>query len=55
MAQPGITAPIASATSVKQLKAFVEASKLKLDRQAMELLDKASAEPAAEKEARTAA
>ena len=55
MAQPGITAPIASATSVEQLKAFVEAAKLKLDRQAMELLDKASAEPAAEKEARTAA
>jgi aryl-alcohol dehydrogenase-like predicted oxidoreductase len=55
MAQPAITAPIASATSVEQLKALVEAAKLKLDRQAMELLDKASAEPAMKKEERTAA
>jgi aryl-alcohol dehydrogenase-like predicted oxidoreductase len=55
MAQPGITAPIASATSVEQLKALVEAAKLTLDRQAMELLDKASAEPAAENKTRSAA
>jgi aryl-alcohol dehydrogenase-like predicted oxidoreductase len=46
MAQPGITAPIASATSVEQLKALVKAAELNLDRQALELLDKASAEPA---------
>jgi aryl-alcohol dehydrogenase-like predicted oxidoreductase len=55
MAQPGITAPIASATSVEQLKALIEASTLSLDQQAMELLDKASAEPLIEKKARTAA
>jgi len=46
IAKPGITAPIASATSVEQLKSLVEAAKLKLDREAMELLDKVSAEPA---------
>jgi aryl-alcohol dehydrogenase-like predicted oxidoreductase len=46
MAQPGITAPIASATSVEQLKALVKAAELNLDQQALELLDKASAEPA---------
>jgi len=55
MAQPGITAPIASATSVKQLKALVEAAELELDREALELLDKASAEPVVEKKIRTAA
>ena len=55
MAQPEITAPIASATSVKQLKTLVEAAELVLDQEALELLDKASAEPAAEKNARTAA
>jgi len=55
MAQPGITAPIASATSVEQLKALVEAAKLKLDQQARELLDKASAEPTVASEAGTAA
>jgi aryl-alcohol dehydrogenase-like predicted oxidoreductase len=55
MAQPGITAPIASATSVEQLKALVEAATLKLDRQAMELLDKASMEPVVEKNVGTAA
>jgi aryl-alcohol dehydrogenase-like predicted oxidoreductase len=55
MAQPGITAPIASATSVEQLKSLAAATRLKLDRQDRELLDKASAEPVAEKEAKTAA
>jgi aryl-alcohol dehydrogenase-like predicted oxidoreductase len=44
MAQPGITAPIASATSVEQLKELVEAVTVKLDRQDRELLDRASAE-----------
>jgi aryl-alcohol dehydrogenase-like predicted oxidoreductase len=55
MAQTGITAPIASATSVEQLKALVEAAKLELDKEALELLDKASAEPVVEKNAGTAA
>jgi aryl-alcohol dehydrogenase-like predicted oxidoreductase len=40
---------------VEQLKALVQAANLKLDRQSMELLDKASAEPLIEKKARTAA
>ncbi len=44
MAQPGITAPIASATSVEQVKALIAATMLKLDKQAMMLLDEASAE-----------
>jgi aryl-alcohol dehydrogenase-like predicted oxidoreductase len=52
MARPGITAPIASATSVKQLQALTAAAKLRLDKQAIELLDKASAVQAS---ARTAA
>jgi aryl-alcohol dehydrogenase-like predicted oxidoreductase len=55
MAQPGITAPIASATSVEQLKALVEATTLKLDQQAMELLDKASMELVVKKSVGTAA
>ena len=55
MAQPGIIAPIASATSVEQLKALVEAAELKLDQQARELLDKASAEPVIARESGTAA
>ena len=55
MAQPGITAPIASATSVEQLNALVEAAELKLDQQARELLDKASAEPVIARESGTAA
>jgi aryl-alcohol dehydrogenase-like predicted oxidoreductase len=55
MAQPGITAPIASATSVEQWKSLAIATRLKLDRQDRELLDKASAEPVVEKEVETAA
>jgi aryl-alcohol dehydrogenase-like predicted oxidoreductase len=55
MARPGITAPIASATSLEQLKALVEAAKLNLDRQAIELLDKASAEPVVDRKAGTGA
>ena len=55
MAQPGITAPIASATSVEQLNALAEAAELKLDQQARELLDKASAEPVIARESGTAA
>ena len=43
MAQPGIAAPIASATSVEQLKELVQAAELKLDPQALAELDRASA------------
>jgi aryl-alcohol dehydrogenase-like predicted oxidoreductase len=41
-AQPGVTAPIASATSDKQLADLVEAAKLKLDAAAIEKLNAAS-------------
>jgi aryl-alcohol dehydrogenase-like predicted oxidoreductase len=43
MAQPGITAPIASATSVEQLKEMVGATMLHLDAEALETLSTASA------------
>ena len=43
MAQPGITAPIASATSEKHLDDLVAATELKLDRAAIERLSTASA------------
>ncbi len=46
MARPSITAPIASATSVKQLDELVAAADLVLDAEAIEALDEASAEPA---------
>jgi len=38
-----ITAPIASATSVEQLNELAQATKLELDRESMEKLNKASA------------
>jgi len=41
--RPGITAPIASATSVTQLKEIVGAVELKLDADATAILDQASA------------
>jgi aryl-alcohol dehydrogenase-like predicted oxidoreductase len=44
MAQPGITAPIASASSVEQLHEIVRAAQLKLDPDTIALLDRASAE-----------
>lgn len=44
MAQPGITAPIASATSLAQLQELVGAAQLKLDADALEDLNEASAE-----------
>jgi aryl-alcohol dehydrogenase-like predicted oxidoreductase len=44
MAQPGITAPIASATSLPQLDELVQASRLQLDAQTLALLDRASQE-----------
>jgi aryl-alcohol dehydrogenase-like predicted oxidoreductase len=47
IAQPGITAPIASATNDKQLSDLAEAAKLKLDRESIEKLNEASAHKAA--------
>lgn len=43
MAQPTITAPIASATKVEQLNDLIAATRLRLDAAALEHLDKASA------------
>jgi aryl-alcohol dehydrogenase-like predicted oxidoreductase len=42
MARPTVTAPIASATSVTQLKELIGATKLKLDEASMDLLNRAS-------------
>jgi aryl-alcohol dehydrogenase-like predicted oxidoreductase len=42
-ARPGITAPIASATSVEQLDDLIEGARLELDAAAVKLLDEASA------------
>ena len=44
MAQPGITAPIASASSLDQVREIANACELKLDADTMRLLDRASAE-----------
>ncbi len=46
MAQPGITAPIASAVNLQQLDELVLAAQLELDAPSMELLGRASAEAA---------
>jgi aryl-alcohol dehydrogenase-like predicted oxidoreductase len=43
MARPSVTAPIASATSVKQLEELVKASEIKLGKDDIALLDKTSA------------
>jgi aryl-alcohol dehydrogenase-like predicted oxidoreductase len=43
MARPSITAPIASATNLEQLKDLIAAGELKLDRDSIELLNRASA------------
>ena len=43
MARPGVTAPIASATTVDQLQELLRAATLKLDGEAMRMLDEASA------------
>ena len=43
IAQPGVTAPIASATSPKQLHEIMQAPRLKLPREDLQALDKASA------------
>jgi aryl-alcohol dehydrogenase-like predicted oxidoreductase len=42
MARPTVTAPIASATSLAQLKELIGATKLKLDEASMDLLNRAS-------------
>jgi aryl-alcohol dehydrogenase-like predicted oxidoreductase len=49
MVQPGVTAPIASATSEKHLKDLVEATKLKLDHASLEKLNTVSTPAAAVK------
>jgi aryl-alcohol dehydrogenase-like predicted oxidoreductase len=43
IAQPAVTAPIASATSLKQLHEIMQAPRLKLPREDLQALDKASA------------
>jgi aryl-alcohol dehydrogenase-like predicted oxidoreductase len=43
LAQPGITAPIASATTEEQLADLVEAAKLKLDAKSIQKLNAVSA------------
>jgi aryl-alcohol dehydrogenase-like predicted oxidoreductase len=43
IARPSITAPIASATSVEQLKDLVDAANLHLDQDSIKTLNKASA------------
>jgi len=43
MAQPGITAPIASASTPEQLQELVQAARLTLDKETVELLNRASA------------
>jgi aryl-alcohol dehydrogenase-like predicted oxidoreductase len=44
IARPSITAPIASATNLEQLKDLIEATKLQLDPGSIEILNRASAE-----------
>jgi aryl-alcohol dehydrogenase-like predicted oxidoreductase len=53
IARPSITAPIASATSLDQLKDLIEATKLQLDHESMELLNRTSAEDEDKSYART--
>lgn len=43
IARPGLTAPIASATSLEQLDDLIEATRLELDQPSIELLNEASA------------
>ena len=43
IAQPSITAPIASATSLEQLNQLIEATAVKLDPSALKVLNQASA------------
>ena len=55
MAQPGITAPIASATGVGQLLDLIAAVDITLDRQEIELLNRVSKEPSPGKKVGVAA
>jgi aryl-alcohol dehydrogenase-like predicted oxidoreductase len=43
MARPGVTAPIASATSIEQLSDLTAATRLDIDDSSLALLNKASA------------
>ena len=43
MARPGLTAPIASATSLQQMQDLVQATKVRLDEEDIALLGEASA------------
>jgi aryl-alcohol dehydrogenase-like predicted oxidoreductase len=43
IAQPSITAPIASATRLEQLQMLIDATAVELDRSAVDLLNAASA------------
>jgi aryl-alcohol dehydrogenase-like predicted oxidoreductase len=43
MAQPGLTGPIASATSLEQLDELMGSARMKLNAEDLALLDKASA------------
>ena len=43
MARPGVTAPIASATSLEQIDSLVRATEIKLTSADMDALNKASA------------
>jgi aryl-alcohol dehydrogenase-like predicted oxidoreductase len=43
IARPSITAPIASATNLQQLNSLIEATRIKLDAESLELLNQASA------------
>jgi aryl-alcohol dehydrogenase-like predicted oxidoreductase len=43
IARPGVTAPIASATSLEQLNDLIEATKLELDKTSLRVLDEVSA------------
>ncbi|HZI47910.1 MAG TPA: aldo/keto reductase [Pyrinomonadaceae bacterium] len=53
IARPSITAPIASATSLAQLKDLFEATRLQLDHESIELLNQASAEEKSHAKAQT--
>jgi aryl-alcohol dehydrogenase-like predicted oxidoreductase len=48
IARPSITAPIASATSLAQLNDLIEATRLDLDHESIEMLNRASAEQSAD-------
>jgi aryl-alcohol dehydrogenase-like predicted oxidoreductase len=43
MAQPSVTAPISSATKIDQMEELIKATRLTLDQDALDALNKASA------------